>query len=183
MRSRQMSGEASANSMPAQADADAVEIGDGHADDAFAAHLPANAAKRARYITQHLRHQRYTVIIRLGRGPCADVIHPGAGNARLADGGNDGDGLAVTRQHQEPGPCRAFPELGGEACEVTPVGRRGDDQGIKVARRHLGLRAVEAGFVLSAVKATLVCSLPQILRIAALYVRFGDLGWDITRPF
>jgi hypothetical protein len=170
MRSRQMSGEASANSMPAHAARMRSKVGDGHADDALAAHLPADATELARHITQHLCHQRQAIIIGLGGSPCADIIHPGSGNARLADGGNDGDGLAVTRQHQEPGPCRAFPELGGEACEVAPVGWRGDDHCVEAARCHLCLRAREAGFVLSAAKATLVFSLSQILRIAALYL-------------
>ena len=126
--------------------ADFRQIVQWHAHHRFASEFRSDTAEAAPRPAQRRRQQRYAVVIGLGRRPGADVLDPGYFHGRRADFRDHRDGLALPRYQQEPGPCRAFPELRIEAAEVAHVGRRRDQNAVQFGLQHQGLGAAEPVF-------------------------------------
>ena len=64
-------------------------------------------------------------------------------------------GLALGRQHHEPGPGRALPELAVEAGEIADIVRRGEHQPVEAVLTHQPLGACRAGGELGRAEAAL----------------------------
>ena len=83
--------------------------------------------------------QGQSIVCRHGRRPCPDVADPGERHFGSADFGDHRDRVSVERNHDEPRPCRALPELGVEAAEISHVRRCRYEEGIQPVFPHDGL--------------------------------------------
>ena len=138
-----MQGEPSTNSRPARPSFTRRIVDHRHAQRSTRARArqPIRPKRRGSCASAAVE-ERDAVVRRPRRRPGADVVDPGRRPCPGAPiSGTTAIGAPVARQHDEPRPRRAFPELRVEAADVADVGRRGQHETIHPLLAHQALGA------------------------------------------